>query len=266
MSGYVRLYRSLIAEHPAFRNDAEAMAFAWIVAKAAWQPSKVRYKDRIIFLDRGQAAVSVRDFAKAMDRDKAWVERLLKRLKSETMIATRCETGVNIITICNYNEYQVRGIGRETLDETPNETGARQGQDTEQVKEEREEEESQAIACVSLRQPLSEALSFWNANASAAGWPQAKGLTAERPKHLRSRLREHGIDGFRAAVTRARASPYLGGTDPPSWFTFDALLKAAIFQKLIEGNYDRRNTDSSDPTSDAVRRLLGHTRIGSSDG
>ena len=107
MSGYVRIHRSLIG-HPAFRNDAEAMAFAWLVAKAAWQPTRVRYKERAISLGRGQIAVSVRDFATAMDRDKAWVERLLKRLKSETMIETRHETGVNVITICNYEEYQSR--------------------------------------------------------------------------------------------------------------------------------------------------------------
>jgi len=37
----------------------------------------VRYKDRSIILERGQLAVSIRDFADAMDRDKAWIERLL---------------------------------------------------------------------------------------------------------------------------------------------------------------------------------------------
>ena len=135
MSGYVRIHRSLLG-HPAFRNDAEAMAFAWLVAKAAWQPTRVRYKERIIALDRGQLAVSVRDFATAMDRDKAWVERLLKRLKAETMVETRHETGVNVITICNYEEYQARGLRHETVDETATETGARQGRDTEQVREE----------------------------------------------------------------------------------------------------------------------------------
>lgn len=59
MTGYVRLHRSLIG-HPAFRNDAEAMAFAWMVARAAWKPSCVRYKGRAISLNRGQLAISVR--------------------------------------------------------------------------------------------------------------------------------------------------------------------------------------------------------------
>jgi hypothetical protein len=254
MSGYVRIHRSLRGHH-AFRNDAEAMAFAWMVMGAAWQPTLVRYKDRKIWLDRGQIAVSQRDMARALDRDKAWIERLWRRLRAEAMIVTNSEAGVAVITICNYNEYQADGPQREAVNEAPREAEVRQARGTEQRREEREEEESQASACVSPRQPLSEALSFWNANAAAVGWPLAKGLTAERPKHLRSRLREHGLDGFKAGITRARASPYLASRDPPSWFTFDWVLKSANFQKLIEGNYDRQHADSSDPTSVALARV-----------
>jgi DNA-binding transcriptional regulator YhcF (GntR family) len=137
MSGYVRIHRTLI-EHPAFRTDAEAMAFAWLVAKASWKPARVRYKGHPITLGRGELAISVRDFAVAMDRDKAWVERLWKRLKSETMVETRAETGVTVVTICNYDKYQSEPV----LCETPRETETRQTQDTEQGMEEREEVKS----------------------------------------------------------------------------------------------------------------------------
>jgi hypothetical protein len=131
MSGYVRIHRTLIG-HPAFRNDAEAMAFAWLVAKAAWRSTRVRYKARGICLERGQLAISVRDFADAMDRDKAWIERLLKRLRAETMIETVTEAGITVLTICKYDQYQSEPILCETPSETPRETGARQRQDTEQ--------------------------------------------------------------------------------------------------------------------------------------
>jgi hypothetical protein len=138
MSGYVRIHRTLIG-HPAFRNDAEAMAFAWLVAKAAWRSVRVRYKERPICLERGQLAISVREFAAAMDRDKAWIERLLKRLKTEGMVETLTETGVTVITICNYGQYQTEAVLCETPSETPaktqRKTGARQGQDTEQERE-----------------------------------------------------------------------------------------------------------------------------------
>lgn len=138
MSGYVRIHRTLIG-HPAFRNDAEAMAFAWLVARASWRSTRVRYKERGICLERGQLAISVREFAGAMDRDKAWVERLIKRLKSEGMIETVTETGVTVVTICNYDQYQGDAVFCETVNETRGETRreteARQGQDIEQVRE-----------------------------------------------------------------------------------------------------------------------------------
>lgn len=140
MSGYARFHRSLIG-HPAFRNDAEAMAFAYMVLRASWKPVRVRYKGKALSLNRGQLAMSVRDLAEAMDRDKGWVERLLKRLKSETMVETLSETGVLVITICNYEKYQAANDSGETDGKTPDETHARQTQDTEQVREEDKKEE-----------------------------------------------------------------------------------------------------------------------------
>lgn len=145
MSGYANIHRRLLG-HPAFRNDAEAMAFAWLVIRASWKAARVRYKDRILSLERGQLAVSVRDFASAMDRDKAWIERLMKRLRAEAMVKTSDETGVSVITICNYENYQRTRDTRETADETLAETEARQAQDTEQEPEEGKKLSSEAKA------------------------------------------------------------------------------------------------------------------------
>lgn len=145
MSGYVRIHRALIG-HPAFRNDAEAMAFAWMVAKAAWKPCRVRYKERGLHLQRGQLAVSQRDMAHALDRDKAWIERLWKRLKGEAMIKVDAEAGVAVITICNYANFQGSEQRREAADEAPREADARQGQGTEQGSEEEKELSSEAKA------------------------------------------------------------------------------------------------------------------------
>lgn len=134
MSGYVRIHRTLI-DHPAFRNDAESMAFAWMIAKAAWASKRVRYKERCITLERGQLAVSQRDMARALDRDKAWIERLWKRLKNEAMIRVDSEAGVAVITICNYAQYQSPSDASEAVNEAHRKAGARQGQGTEQERE-----------------------------------------------------------------------------------------------------------------------------------
>jgi hypothetical protein len=86
--------------------------------------------------------------------------------------------------------------------------------------------------------PVADAAQIWNENAAEVGWPTVRRLSDPRKSALRARLREEGLDGWAAAISRARASPYLG-RDPPAWFTFDWIAKPANFLKLIEGNYDR---------------------------
>ena len=122
MSGYVRIHRSIFG-HPAFRNESEAMAFAWMIGKAAWKTTRVRYKGHSISLKRGQLAISQRDMASAFERDKAWIERLWKRLRDEGMVSVDSEAGVTVVSICNYAEYQADGDDGEA----PGEADARQG-------------------------------------------------------------------------------------------------------------------------------------------
>lgn len=135
MSGYAHIHRRVLA-HPVFRNEAEALAFVSMILKAAWKSTRVRYKDRVLTLHRGQVAISQRDMARALDRDKAWIERLWKRLRAEAMIEVSSEAGVAVITICNYDDYQAeRGTDKAPC-ETVDEAGARQARGTEQIREE----------------------------------------------------------------------------------------------------------------------------------
>lgn len=140
--GFVLLYRSLLGHH-AFRNDAEAMAFAWLIARASWQPTRVRYKGHVIDLKRGECAISIRDMAEALERPKGWVERLFTRLKNETMIETRLGTDARtapiVVFVRNYDVFQAKSdmprTASRTVPETAGETRPGQDPDTEQRKE-----------------------------------------------------------------------------------------------------------------------------------
>lgn len=123
--GYILLYRRLL-KNPAFKSDFEAMVFAWLVMRASWKETRVRYKDRHITLRRGQLAISVRDIAMKMERTRQWAERFLARLQNEDMIETASETGVTVVTIRNYDVYQRRWDSAET----PSETASGQDRDT----------------------------------------------------------------------------------------------------------------------------------------
>lgn len=103
--GYVLIHRKMF-KNPNFKSEFEAMAFAWLVMKASWRDVTVRYKDRAITLHRGQLAVSLRDMAMKLDRTRQWAERFMAKLAKAGMIETSIETGVSVVTICNYDIYQ----------------------------------------------------------------------------------------------------------------------------------------------------------------
>lgn len=116
------------------------MVFAWMIMRASWKATRVRYKGRSVTLQRGQLVTSYRDIATAMDRDKMWIGRLLKRLVRETMVDTQGDTGLTIVTICNYDKFQTFSPVGETVDEKVEAVDERHGRDTEQEDKENLEE------------------------------------------------------------------------------------------------------------------------------
>ena len=115
MAGYVAICRSLWSD-PDFDDGpmSQREAWIWLIAEAAWKPHKVRRNNAIIELQRGQVAHSIRFIAEAWGWHRARVERFLKALKNRDMIETAAETGVSVITICNYDKYQAGEKAAET--------------------------------------------------------------------------------------------------------------------------------------------------------
>lgn len=245
MSGYARLHRSLIG-HPAFRNDAEAMAFAWMVLRASWKPCRVRYKGRAFTLDRGQLAISQRDMADALDRDKSWVERLWKRLKDEAMIAVGYEAGAAVITLCNYERYQSSNDDDEAVNEASRKADARQTQGTEQEYKESKKEEldlSPNGDCASDDALKPEhVVEAWNEVAERVGKPIVRKLTPERRQRLRARIAGYSLDEWRAVLGAVERSTFLREWNGCS---FDWITKKANFQKTLEGNYDDKSAQKN---------------------
>lgn len=85
------------------------------------------------------------------------------------------------------------------------------------------------------------AMEAYNETAPDAGWPLALRLTAARRAAANRRGAEYGgIEVFRSAMARARASPFLCGDNDRGWrASFDFFLQAKSFTKLMEGAYDR---------------------------
>lgn len=114
---------------------------------------------------------------------------------------------------------------------------------------------------------LTEAVAIFNAAAAQVGWAMVQVLTTRRRTALRLRLAEcGGLEGWRAAMARARGSPFLCGENDRHWKAdFDFFLQAKSFTKLMEGAYDRssRPAQSSRGQHDlaaAFDRLADHAQ------
>jgi hypothetical protein len=135
--GYIRFYRAIFT-HPAFRPQpfTEREAWAWLIANAAWKPRRQRLGEHVVELDRGEVVGAVRYLAAEWQWSKGKVDRYLNRLKNEDMIGTRTGTGITVITVCKYSEYQggEDEVGTEA-DRNPGQTRDRPGTDPGQTRD-----------------------------------------------------------------------------------------------------------------------------------
>ena len=81
-----------------------------------------------------------------------------------------------------------------------------------------------------------ELVEMWNELAAKIGKPQARNLTPTRRDLLKARIGQYSLDDFATVFVKIEQSKFL--RDWPA-FGFDWVFKAANFQKILEGNYDR---------------------------
>lgn len=247
--------------HPMFLDEpfTQREAWAWLIAKAAWKPYSKHVLGKPFNLERGQLVASYRYLAEQWKWSLGKTQRYLGKLKNGHMIRYTSDTGINLITICNYNKYQRVSLPNDTLSDTPTDTGP--------IQDRYKEEDIKDIESITIEgsTSLEDAVLAYNEAAERVGWPKVSRLTASRKTALRARLAEcGGIHGWKTALGKAEASDFLtgrksGGNGHENWtMTFDFLVKSSSFTKIMEGSYDNRPNGSAkaDPVFAAMGRLF----------
>src|SRR4051812_35252626 len=96
-------------DHPCLAGPepfCKRAAWAWMIERAAWKPTRQNIGGKIVDIPRGQFAVSLRQMAQVWGWKCTRVRRFLKLLASDAMIDTDSGTGKTVVTICNYEKYQ----------------------------------------------------------------------------------------------------------------------------------------------------------------
>jgi len=112
-----------IFNHSFFPSEpySEREAWIWLIGAAAWKESRIRTSHSMVTIGRGQLMHSERFLATKWKWSKSRVNRFLFRLESEAMLNRQTDHETGLITICNYDEYQLGRTSDRTRDKS--ETG-----------------------------------------------------------------------------------------------------------------------------------------------
>lgn len=127
--GFYRLYRGWL-DHPMLAGPYDRRsAWCWLIEHAAWKPRTVVVNTTEVQVQRGQLVASVRFLAEIWGWKRTKAHTFLTDLKDRTAIRTANRTAgrtpYTVITICNYDEYQIDGQDDRTANRTGNRTANR---------------------------------------------------------------------------------------------------------------------------------------------
>lgn len=261
-SGFVCLYRDLFG-NPQFRGKDDEYAAIWLIASAVWKPVRVRVDGKDIDLERGQCCYTISYLAEAWECVKSTAHARLRQFIKNGFIRTELRTGLTVITVCEYDKYQIDPNEPRTEDRTlpersPNgvRTNKKEGN---KGNEEKKEDPLAASAAV-----------IWNDVVKGTLQPATMPLSVDREKQVLALLDKrlnNNLEEWRAYCERIVRSDHLTGGSP-SREGYKKSFKADFhwvtnddnYCKIVEGKHDDAEDDEWFPTGidiDDEDRLFG---------
>jgi hypothetical protein len=210
-------------------------AWIWLIEHAAFAPHNR--------LDRGQIRVSYRFLAKAWNWSEPKVRRWIAAAEKAEMIRCVTDAGKSLITICNYNKYQLPiHVADAPSDTQPTQT--RRVADANYKEGKNEEESFPNGNRQSAKQIAAAMVEVWRLSAVPVGLPAVRKLTDSRIVAARKRFVEDfdsNIERWRDYVCRIVSCPFLIGDNERQFkVDFGWVLKPDNMVKIMEGKYDRK--------------------------
>jgi hypothetical protein len=104
-NGWIALHRKIYNSDD-FKNQMEVAVFLYLVAMASYQPTKVIYRKKIIFLKRGDVSIAYRDLAKKFNISDQNIKTIIKNLKASGNLTQTLTKNLSVYSIVKYNKYQ----------------------------------------------------------------------------------------------------------------------------------------------------------------
>ena len=105
-NGYCLAYRRAWS-HDAFKDLLEAAIWNFLYQNAFYEDGERTFNGTVLYLKRGQIATTPRFLAKGFRISESSARRVIQKLIKLKTIETQSTTKATIITICNYDKYQL---------------------------------------------------------------------------------------------------------------------------------------------------------------
>lgn len=243
--GYIKLHRSIL-KWEWYDDPITFRVFMHLLVTANWEDKRWHG----IEVKRGQVITTYPKMAKRLGITVRSLRTALSHLESTGEVTRKTSNKGQVITVENYDKYQVLDSVTDTQTDTQTDrrpTRKRHASDmhTEEYKEIKEDEEVKERV-----------LRAWNA-LSDLGIKSVIALNpgTSRYQLLNARLKQYGADNVLKAIEQIRHSSFLQGQGKNGWtVTFDWFLKPNNFIKVFEGQYVDRPQKSDNPFLDMLMR------------
>lgn len=261
--GFICISRGIVA-HWIWSNPVLFQRWVWMILSANYDDREVSFCYHRIMLHRGQLAVNLSYLSKIWHVSSQATHKFLVKLEDSGMVTRTVDDKVTVITICNYDRYQLKmGTSVEGLvDGTDNRKVYQMVNQTKKdnkIKTEKEKTSNEVLCQVPLELDMPEAvekeyiswekfISFFNTAMRGKTIPKIRGyhLAEHRKRNIRARIREYGKDAVIEVVKKAAASSFLnGGGDKGFVADIDWMMGPRNFPKILDGFYDRRFSENS---------------------
>ena len=261
--GFICISRGIVA-HWIWSNPVLFQRWVWMILSANYDDREVSFCYHRIMLHRGQLAVNLSYLSKIWHVSSQATHKFLVKLEDSGMVTRTVDDKVTVITICNYDRYQLKmgasvdglvdGADNRMVDQVVNQTNK-----DNKIKTEIEKTSDEVLCQVPLELDMPEAvekeyiswekfISFFNTAMRGKTIPKIRGyhLAEHRKRDIRARIREYGKDAVIEVVKKAAASSFLnGGGDKGFVADIDWMMGPRNFPKILDGFYDRRFSENS---------------------
>jgi len=268
--GFICISRGILA-HWIWSNPVLFQRWVWMILSANYDDREVSFCYHRIMLHRGQLAVNLSYLSKIWHVSSQATHKFLVKLEDSGMVTRTVDDKVTVITICNYDRYQLKmgtsveglvdGTDNRKVDQMVNQT-----KKDNKIKTEKEKTSNEVLCQVPLELDMPEAvekeyiswekfISFFNTAMRGKTIPKIRGyhLAEHRKRNIRARIREYGKDAVIEVVKKAAASSFLnGGGDKGFVADIDWMMGPRNFPKILDGFYDRsfsENSQNNNPIS-----------------